>query len=111
MSALDDFLNTWGKTLIGSLLGEAASIELADLRAELAGAKNGKLHADEEMKHIREDLESETRWANHYAARAQEFRDAIGPLLAYRDANTLNFQLEKLDDHLGKLRELMEKQP
>lgn len=56
-------------------------------------------------------LESETRWANHYALRAQEFRDAAGALLAYRDANTLNFQLEKLDDYLRPLRRLMEEQP
>ena len=64
-----------------------------------------------EVARVRVDLQGETMWAKHYADRAQEFRDAIAPLLAYRNRNTTNFQLEKLDDYLNRLRELMEKQP
>jgi hypothetical protein len=74
------------------------------------GMKDSKLAPDRAARYLK-SLESETRWANHYALRAQEFRDAAGALLAYRDANTLNFQLEKLDDYLRPLRRLMEKQP
>ncbi len=40
-----------------------------------------------------------------------QLSEAVAALLAYRDANTLNFQLEKLDDYLRKLRELIEQQP
>lgn len=40
-----------------------------------------------------------------------QFREAVSRLLAYRRANTLNFQLEKLDDYLKALEVLMEKQP
>jgi hypothetical protein len=43
--------------------------------------------------------------------RVQGIRDVVGALLEYRRANTINFQLEKLDDFLRELRELMEKQP
>ena len=164
MSALDDLID-----MVEELEMEVqpARDELRQLRAELEGAKNGKQHADDEMKSLAKklkqaeaenaclcealsryadkdnwdgldkagsddllvwipkgeksegpdiaaavlDVKSETCWANHYARRAQEFRDAVGPLLAYRDANTLNFQLEKLDDFLRELRQLMEKQP
>jgi hypothetical protein len=77
----------------------------AELRAELDNrlAENASL---------RTDLESETGWAKHYANRAQEFRDAVAALLAYRDRNSaLTVQLEKMDGYLHNLRVLMEKQP
>ena len=60
---------------------------------------------------LRKDLESETMWAKHYADRAQAFRDTIFPMLEYRKRNALNFQLEKLDDYLRLLEQLMEQQP
>lgn len=153
MSALDELID-----MVEELEMEVqpARDELRQLRGELEGAKNGKQHADDEMKSLwrrlkradgenmvmyaaileaaqlgslrcqvelqriarsdalfgpAPDIESEGNQANHYARRAQEFQDAIAPLLAYRDANTLNFQLEKLDDYLWPLRRLMEKQP
>jgi hypothetical protein len=41
--------------------------------------------------------------------RIAELEAVIFPLLEYRDHNTLNFQLEKLDDYLLQLRELVRK--
>ena len=94
----------------------AISFEMAGkfraLVAENEGRKEAMAELYAELHDARSGLESEKLWAKRYATRAQEFRDSIGQLLAYRSRNSpLTVQIEKLDAYIANLRVLYEKQP
>lgn len=63
----------------------------------------------EAVRMLREEVESEQRWAKHYADRAQAARLHIAKFIEYYDLRgPAGFQL---DDYLRPLREFLKEQP
>lgn len=95
--------------------GEMPAVQNARLKREIEELKARLEDMRSEARvffwNMNDELDSEVKWAKHYANHAQDLRDGIADLLQYRDMNAHNFQLEKADDFLNRLRELLEKQP
>ena len=57
----------------------------------------------------KQELENETRWAAHYAARAELLRDSINEFLEYMDKPVTS--RDEVGQRLAKLAKIARKQP
>jgi len=125
MTALDDFINTWG----GSLLAEAASAELAEMRASYTTVRDANIEFSltnkklrkkvdqllQKNKALHEDLQNEEKWALAYLNHALKLREHAGPLVAYLAEEEKDYRLKGKPEnhiwlHVEALKELLEKQ-